>query len=46
MEKKQYIIPDVEIVSCRVRNILKVGSELPDDPGTVNSAPRHRKDVF
>lgn len=51
MKKKQYIFPRVEIVSYRVQNVLRVGSELPDDPGFGNYAPAvdgpvHRTPVF
>lgn len=48
MKKKLYTIPLTEVVamagSC---NIMKVGSDLPDDPGTNTlPAPRRRTDVF
>lgn len=45
MKKKQYIVPDVEIVLYKVQNLMKVGSDLPDDPTGKTSAPR-RTNVF
>ena len=40
MEKKQYIVPDVEIMLYQVQNLMKVGSDTPDDPSS--SAPQRR----
>lgn len=46
MEKKKYIFPIVEIVSYKVKNIMKAGSGLPDDPGNKTPSPRRRTEVF
>ena len=46
MEQKKYIIPCVEILSYQVQNLMKVGSDLPDDPGSTTPAPERRTEVF
>lgn len=47
MEKKQYIIPLVEVEFLNMRDVMKTSSEseTPDDPGQKSSAPA-RTNVF
>ena len=40
MEKKQYMTPGVEIMLYQAQSLMKVGSDLPDDPNTSSSAPK------
>ena len=48
MKKKLYSIPQSEEVPMAgTCYIMKIGSELPDDPGTSTlPAPKRRTDVF
>lgn len=45
MEKKRYNIPNVEVLSYKAQSLMKIGSDLPDDPGKT-PAPARRTEVF
>lgn len=46
LEKKKYNIPNVEIVLYKTQSLMKIGSDLPDDPGNTTPSPSRRTSVF
>lgn len=43
---KIYMTPSIEILACTPQSLMKVGSDLPDDPVVITPAPRRKTEVF